>query len=83
MRLRSIIRKRMKRKGQGRGRDHYIWPNAFFKERGLFSLVDARAQDSQSLKKVNHQLESRMRENRGSEGGGAERLSLPLSFENW
>jgi len=83
MRLRSIIRKRMKRKGQGRGRDHYVRPNAFFKERGLFSLVDARAQDSQSLKKVNHQLESRMRENRGSEGGGAERLSLPLSFENW
>jgi len=35
---------------------------------------------------VNHQLESRMRENRqsGSEGGGAEtnRLSLPLSLEH-
>jgi RNA-directed DNA polymerase len=50
-RLRSIIRKRMKRKGRGRGRDHYVWPNAFFKERGLFSVVEARALDSQSLKR--------------------------------
>lgn len=51
MRLRSILRRRLKRKGRGRGRDHYLWPNAFFKEQGLFSLVDARALDGQSLKR--------------------------------
>ena len=41
MRLRSILRRRLKRKGRGRGRDHQRWPNAFFLERGHYSLVVA------------------------------------------
>jgi RNA-directed DNA polymerase len=49
MRLRSILRKRRKRKGRGRGWDHNRWPNAFFVERGLFCLTQARAQASQSV----------------------------------
>lgn len=44
MRLRSILRKRSKRKGRGRGSDHQRWPNAFFTEHGLFSCVAARAE---------------------------------------
>ena len=43
MRLRSILRHRSRRRGRGRGRDHSRWPNAFFAEHGLFSLVAARA----------------------------------------
>lgn len=43
MRLRSILRRRQKRKGRGRGWDHHRWPNAFFTEQGLFSLVAAHA----------------------------------------
>lgn len=43
MRLRSIQRKRQGRKGRGRGADHQRWPNAYFHERGLFSLVAAHA----------------------------------------
>ena len=39
MRLRSILRKRDKRKGRGRGRDHNRYPNAWFAERGLISLI--------------------------------------------
>jgi RNA-directed DNA polymerase len=39
MRLRSILRKRDKRKGRGRGRDHNRYPNAYFAVRGLISLV--------------------------------------------
>jgi RNA-directed DNA polymerase len=49
MRLRSILRKRSKRKGRGRGRDHQRWPNSFFTEHGLFSLVAARSLARQSL----------------------------------
>ena len=44
MRLRSILRKRSKRKGRGRGADHHRWPNAYFAEHGLFSCVAARAE---------------------------------------
>jgi RNA-directed DNA polymerase len=40
-RLRSILRKRSKRRGRGRGLDHHRWPNAFFAEHGLFSLAEA------------------------------------------
>lgn len=43
MRLRSILRKRQHRRGRGRGADHQRWPNAYFAERGLFSLQDAYA----------------------------------------
>jgi len=38
MRLRSILRKRDKRKGRGHGRDHNRYPNVFFAEAGLIPL---------------------------------------------
>lgn len=41
MRLRSILRKRQKRKGRGRGADHQRWPNAYFSAQGLFTLKTA------------------------------------------
>jgi RNA-directed DNA polymerase len=40
-RLRSILRKRSKRRGISRGQDHNRWPNSFFRAHGLFSLADA------------------------------------------
>lgn len=44
-RLRSILRKRTKRKGKAKGwPDHRRWPNCFFEEAGLFNLTTARAQ---------------------------------------
>jgi RNA-directed DNA polymerase len=49
MRLRSILRKRKRRRGRGRGRDHQRWPNSYFAEQGLFSLVTAHVQARQSL----------------------------------
>jgi RNA-directed DNA polymerase len=43
-RLRSLLRKRTKRKGKARGGpDHRRWPNRFFDEAGLFNLSAARA----------------------------------------
>lgn len=48
MRLRSILRKRQGRKGRGRGLDHHRWPNTFFANAGLFSLVAAYRLASQS-----------------------------------
>ena len=43
-RLRSILRKRTKRKGKARGGpDHRRWPNRFFDETGLFNLTTAHA----------------------------------------
>lgn len=51
MRLRSILRKRNKGEGRGRGLDHQRWPNAYFAERGLFSLTAAHAQARQSSKR--------------------------------
>jgi RNA-directed DNA polymerase len=47
-RLRSILRRRAGRKGRGRGADHQRWPNHFFAEHGLFSLVAAHASVDQS-----------------------------------
>jgi RNA-directed DNA polymerase len=41
MRLRSILRRRDGRYGRGHGRDQSRWPNTFFAERGLFTLVAA------------------------------------------
>jgi RNA-directed DNA polymerase len=40
-RLRSLLRRRQKRRGRGRGTDHPRWPNAFFAARGLFNLTTA------------------------------------------
>lgn len=51
MRLRSILRRRLHRKGRGRGRDHQRWPNAFFAEHGLFSLVAAHADACRSSRR--------------------------------
>lgn len=51
MRLRSILRKRAKRQGRGRGRDHNRWPNRYFAEQGLFSLVTASASVVQSSRR--------------------------------
>lgn len=49
MRIRSILRKRSKRKGRAKGKkDHKKWPNVFFSERGLFSLTTAHAQAVES-----------------------------------
>lgn len=42
MRLRSILRKRSRRKGRGRGLDHIRWPNKFFAKLGLINLTQAR-----------------------------------------
>lgn len=47
-RLRSILRKRRKRKGRARGRDHQRWPNDYFVALGLISLASARAQAANS-----------------------------------
>jgi RNA-directed DNA polymerase len=41
MRMRSILRKRRKLTGRGRGRDHQRWPNAFFADQGYYSLYAA------------------------------------------
>ena len=51
MRLRSILRKRSKRRGRGRGLDHQRWPNRYFAERGLFSLATAHATAVQSSRR--------------------------------
>lgn len=48
-RLRALLRKQQKKPGRGQCRaDHQRWPNAFFAERGLFTLVEAHAAASQS-----------------------------------
>jgi len=48
-RLRSILRKRSKgSKGISGNMDHFRWPNKFFQEHGLFSLVEAHRSILQS-----------------------------------
>jgi RNA-directed DNA polymerase len=41
-RLRSILRKHQGKRGRGRGSDHQRWPNVYFDQLGLYSLVKAR-----------------------------------------
>ncbi len=41
MRLRSILRKRHGGRGRGTGLSHRRWPNAYFADHGLYSLVTA------------------------------------------
>jgi len=48
MRLRSILRRRQKKRGRGRGSDHQRWPNAYFAKLGLYSLKTAHELASQS-----------------------------------
>lgn len=47
-RLRAILRKRSKRRGNAKGWDFHRWRNAYFVEQGLFSLVAAHASACQS-----------------------------------
>jgi RNA-directed DNA polymerase len=47
-RLRSILRRRRKRKGRAKGIDQYRWQNNFFSAAGLFSLKQAYAATRQS-----------------------------------
>ena len=49
-RLRTLERKRHKRQGRARGRDHQRWPNVYFTRLGLISLALARRNASQSPK---------------------------------
>jgi RNA-directed DNA polymerase len=51
MRRRSIRRRRRGGQGPGRGADHQLWPNAYFAERGLFSLATAHAIAGQSSRR--------------------------------
>ena len=51
MRLRSLLRRRQKKRGRGRGSDHQLWPNAFFAGHGLFSLQTAHARARQSARR--------------------------------
>ena len=48
-RLRSILRKRHKRRGKGRGLDHQRWPNQLFDTLGLYSLKQAHARECRSV----------------------------------
>jgi RNA-directed DNA polymerase len=41
MRLRSILRKRQKKKGRARGLDHQRWPNTYFEELGLYTVTQS------------------------------------------
>jgi len=51
-RLRTMLRKRQHRRGQGKTkRDHMQWPNAYFAEQGLLTLEAAYAEARQSSKR--------------------------------
>ena len=50
LRLRSILRRRHKHHGPGRGWSNIQWPNAYFRELGLFSLREAQQKYYQSLR---------------------------------
>lgn len=51
MRLRSILSRRLSRSGRGRGYDNIRWPNAYFRQQGLFSLSAALAAARQSSRR--------------------------------
>jgi len=51
MRLRTVLRHHQGGTGRARGTDHQRWPNAFFAEHGLFSLVAAHAAARQSSRR--------------------------------
>jgi RNA-directed DNA polymerase len=48
-RLRSLLRKRQKRDGIARGKDHQLWPKRYFAEQGLYTLTAAFARECQSV----------------------------------
>ena len=49
-RLRSLLRKRQKRRGKAKGADHQRWPNAFFARLGFYSLQEAYGRACQPMK---------------------------------
>lgn len=51
VRLRSILRRRNGRRGIASGGESVCWPNAFFAEQGLFSLLTAQVELRQSLRR--------------------------------
>lgn len=53
-RLRGILRKRHGGEGRGHGKDHFKWPNHYFEEEGLYSLLQARALKIISLQNGEH-----------------------------
>lgn len=50
-RLRSILRKRLKKKGRAKGNDHKRWPNSYFIRLGLFSLEECQNAEKSSLRR--------------------------------
>ena len=54
MRLRSIYRRRHRKRGRGRGIDHQQWPNSHFAKLGLFSLEAAQREAMSLLAGVKH-----------------------------
>ncbi len=51
MRLRSILRKRVGRRGRGHGLDHQRYPNSLFASLGLFDMTTAHARQCQPCSK--------------------------------
>ncbi len=49
VRLRSILRRRHRRRGAGRGWSNIRWPNVYFAKLGLFTMTTARASARRSL----------------------------------
>ena len=70
-RLRSILRRRMKRKGRAKGKESLPMAKYLLLRGGLVLLKTSTHCGMPIFLKVNHQLESRMQENcqSGSEGG--------------
>ncbi|MEZ4302351.1 MAG: group II intron maturase-specific domain-containing protein [Polyangiaceae bacterium] len=52
MRLRSILLRRHKKRGVGRGLRHYDWTNEYFAKLGLFTMTTARASARQSRRRA-------------------------------
>ena len=52
MRLRSILLRRHKKRGVGKGRCHHTWTNSYFAKLGLFTMTTARASASRSRKRA-------------------------------
>ncbi len=52
MRLRSILIRRNRKRGVGKGLCHYDWTNEYFAKLGLFTMTTARASASQPRKRA-------------------------------
>ena len=51
-RLRSLLRRRHRRRGQSGGKDHQRWTNAYFVAHGFYSLAEAHARMRQTVTAV-------------------------------